>query len=205
LASILSERNISREEFDIILQRNAYLRKIVQSEESFTEVELRDEYDRACGERVRVRHIQLATAREVARVQERLDAGVPFAHLARENNANEFSAAADGLLEPFARSEDRIPIALRDAAFSLSPGEVSPPIREGAWFHLIRLEERVAVESVDFDQIKEALIERLRARNSDQRMYERYEQLFRAAAVAIHDPVLREAYFLAHPRAGASR
>ncbi len=202
LSSILQERNISREEFEIILHRNAYLRKIVESEQSFTDRELRDEYDRAFGRRVRVRHIQLATAREVARIQERLSDGASFEDLARRYSANEISAVSGGLLIPFARSDDRVPEALRTAAFSLSPSEVFGAVRAGAWYHLLRLEDIVPAESKDFESVRNELAERLGERRSEAQMFERYEKLFRDATIKVHDPMLREAYQRAHPGTG---
>lgn len=202
LSSILQERNISREEFEIILHRNAYLRKIVESEQSFTDRELRDEYDRAFGRRVRVRHIQLATAREVARIQERLAGGESFEDLARRYSANEISAVSGGLLIPFSRSDDRVPEALRTAAFSLSLSEVSGAVRAGAWYHLLRLEEIVPAEAKDFESVRNELAVRLGERRSEAQMFERYEKLFRDATIVVHDPMLREAYQRAHPGTG---
>ncbi len=196
---ILADRNMSRDEFIIVVRRNAYLRAIVESQQVVTERQLRAEYQRAFGERVQVRHIQLATPAEVSRVKDRLDTGADFGELAGLYSGNVASARVGGLLEPFPANDDEVPELLREVAFSLEPGVVSGAVRIGSWYHLLRLERRIASEDRDFAQVRPMLKRRVRERRADPAMGRLYERLFREASIEIHDPVLREAFERKHP------
>jgi len=200
LQTVLAEKRISPTEFDLVLRRNAYLRKIVEHDEAFSEAQYAAEFQRAYGERVCVRHIQLATPAEVARVQERLNAGEPFETLARTHSANRASAQNGGLLEPFARNEDQLPEVFRQAAFALNPGDASGAIRIGEWYHLMRVESRIPPEQRDLRAVRDILTERLRRRLGEAAMFTLYERLLREATMEVFDPVLRDAY-LARTRA----
>jgi parvulin-like peptidyl-prolyl isomerase len=199
LQALRVERNISPEQFRLSLRRNALLRKLVEHERSFTEEDYRDELDRAYGERVRVRHIQLATLADVARIREKLDAGEDFAELARRFSANPATAAVGGLLDPFTARDDGIPVAVRTAAFKLSPGEVSPAVNVGEWLHLLRLEDRLPAESRTMEDVREDLTRRLHDRLSEPAIQELAAKLFATAEIRIYDTALREGFYQRHP------
>ncbi len=202
LENVLARRNISREEFLTGVRRNALLRRIVESEQAFTDEQLRQEYDRRYGRRVRIRHIQLATPAEVGRVEDRLATGDAFDELARRFSANEASARRGGLLKPFSARDEDLPRLLRDVAFGLAPGEVSSAARVGDWYHLIKLVEALPAENVDFPQVRTELEQRLRDRLTGPAMRALYERLFQEATIRIHDPVLQQAFGEKHPDRG---
>jgi parvulin-like peptidyl-prolyl isomerase len=198
LARVLSERNISREEYMMGMRRNAYLRALVQAEIQMSDGALRDEYARAYSERASVRHIQVATPREAARVRELLNAGEPFEAVAEQYSANTATAPNGGLLEPFSQYEEDVPALFRETAFRLKPGQVSATIRIGAWYHILRLEDRLPAQDVDFEQVRDELRRRILEQRTEPAMQELYEELFREADVRIHDPALREAFEAKH-------
>lgn len=202
LENVLARRNISREEFLSGVRRNALLRRIVQSEQAFTDAQLQEEYELHYGRRVRIRHIQLATPAEVARVQERLATGEAFDELARRFSANQASAARGGLLKPFSARDEDLPRLLREVAFGLAPAETSTAVRIGDWYHLIKLVETLPADDVDFPQVRAELEQRLRDRLTEPAMRTLYEKLFREATIRIHDPVLQEAFREKHPDRG---
>ena len=199
LDTVLSNRNISGEEFRIGIRRNTYLRAIVEADQAVTEEQLRIELERTFGPRLRVRHIQLATRGEAARTQERLAAGEDFADLAKRYSANLSSAETGGLLEPFSVQDQDVPALLRDTASRLEPGQVSAAIRIGQWYHILRLDERLPAQEVEFETVRQGLEGRLRDRLAEPAMRDLYESLITGAAVRIHDPVLRAAYERKHP------
>jgi len=199
LDRVLADRNVSHAEFDLVLRRNAFLRALVKAEQSFSEEQLRGEFERTHGSRVVVRHIQLPSAAAVTRIEERLAGGEDFAALARVHSANQASARRDGLLEPFARSDEQVPAAFREAAFSLKPGEVSKPVRVGAWYHLIKLERQLPPDPGSFEASRAALTARLSDRTAEPAMRALYEKLFDEARIVIHDPVLRDSFRRVHP------
>jgi len=200
LDSVLADRNISREEFLVTLRRNTYLRKIVQSQQVITDDQLRAEFARRFGERVAVRHIQLGSAAEAGRVQDRLAAGEDFADLASRYSSNTASARKQGLLDPFSADDEELPAAFRQAAFALQPGQVSNVVRVGEWYHLLKLEGRLPSEQRDFDQLRGELERALRDRVSEAAMRELYEKLYQQAKVDVTDPVVRPAFERNHGR-----
>ena len=194
LDTVLAQRGVSRDEFRLVMRRNAYLRKIVELDLSFTADELRREFDRLYGKRAEVRHIQLTSLGGVDRVKAALAEGKDFAELARRFSANEAGASRGGLLKPFATEDPSVPAVFREVAFSLMPGEVSDPVRLGEWYHLIRLERILPREDIDFELLRGELERTLRDRRADQAMVEVFEKLFREASIEIGDPVLGAAF-----------
>lgn len=199
LEAVLASRNISREEFTIGMERNAYLRKIANSETRIEEDDLREEYRRVHGERVVVRHIQLPTLRELTRVQELLREGEDFSELARQYSSNTASGSDGGLLDPFARNDEAVPELFRQVAFALTPGEVSRSIRVGRWHHLIKLDQKLPPDDTPFEEVRDELRGRLLDRLAEPTMRRLYEQLFKQADVRINDPALREAFLRKYP------
>jgi len=194
LESVLDQRNISREEFFLPLRRNAYLRKVASTDLTLTDAQLRAEYDRRFGERVLVRHIQLASSAEASRIQERLVAGESFAELATRYSANTASGKNGGLLDPISAVDDEVPENFRRAAFALEPGQISGVVRIGEWYHVLKLENQIAAEQPDFNSVKEELARAVRDRLVEARMRELYEQSLTQAKVDVQDPALREGY-----------
>jgi len=198
LETVLAQRNVSPEEFDLVIRRNAFLRKIAEAETVVTDQQLHQEYERRYGERVQVRHIQLATLAEVERVRERLAAGEGFGEMARRYSANKSSAAELGLLAPISAGEEDVPALLRQVAFSLNVGDVSDAVRIGEWFHLIKLEALLAPEAVEFEEVRTELEVGLRERLADSAMSGVFEKLFRAATIEVHEPLLKAAFERKH-------
>ncbi|MCH7704008.1 MAG: peptidyl-prolyl cis-trans isomerase [Planctomycetes bacterium] len=199
LDAILSDRNISMEEYRLVIRRNSYLRKLVHADVVITDEDLAEEMSRTYGKRIVVRHIQLASSGAAARVRARLAAGEGFEALSRTESVNTTTAALGGLLEPFSAAHAEVPRALRDAAFALVPGEVSPPIRVGQWYHILTLERSIDPVAVDLDDVREELVASLRDRRAEPAMRTLFEKLLEEAKIEIHDPVLREAFQEKHP------
>lgn len=199
LDTILAQRSMSRDEFDILTRRNAYLRKVVSADIRVNEEQLRREFQARYGPKFEVRHIQLATAAEAARLRERIDAGENFADLASRYSANKIAAPRGGLLEPFSAGDERVPALLRQTAAALQPGEVSGVVRIGEWRHLVKLERVLSTEKHDFHAVREQLENTVRERAADQAMRAWFEKLFREATIEIHDPVLAAEFAKVHP------
>lgn len=190
LDAVLLERSMSREMLDILIRRNAYLRKIATADEVVTEAQLHDEFERVYGRRVQVRHIQLATAAEVGRVRERLERGESFGALAQRYSANATSAMKQGLMTPFSESDTRVPALFRKVAFALRAGEVSDAIRTGEWYHLLKVEKFLPREARKFERVRGELETILRDRRAEPKMWELLEELHRDASIDILDPRL---------------
>ncbi len=191
---VLARRNISRVEFRITVRRNATLRRIVEAAQTISEEQLHREFERLYGQRVQVRHIQLATLGEVGRVRDRLASGEAFEEVARKYSANRITAEAGGLLVPISLQDDGVPAVLREVVSKLQPGQVSDAVRIGEWYHILKLVGELPPESVTFDAVRGALERRVRKRLADPAIQALHDKLFRAAKIEIHDPVLRDAF-----------
>lgn len=199
LDAVLTQKNMSPDEFDIIVRRNAYLRKIVTSVQTVSVAGIRREHDRIHGEKVQIRHIQAASLPDINRSTERLRAGESFGEVAQRYSANRATARDQGLLDPFSRGNDDIPQVLRDAAFTLKPGEVSAVLRVGEWYHVIKVEERIPADGIPFEAAREEAERSLRERLAEPAMYALFEKLFRSATIEIRDAGLRAAFERKHP------
>ena len=118
---------------------------------------VKDEYEVA--EQARVSHILLIQADDesdanfagrLVQVSDRLSSGDEFADVAAELSDDLGSASLGGELG--FTDGTAFPDAMEDAIAALtSPGEISPPVETDAGTHFIRLEERIAGDSVDYD------------------------------------------------------
>ncbi len=126
-----------------------------------------------------VRHILIpfgadesAALKLAVELREQLDAGADFAELARANSADTGTAADGGDLGWLGVGD--APAAEFDTAlFDMEPGDVSDPVRTEYGYHLILLEARRADSNVEFADIRDELMIRLR----EDRSGDRYGQL----------------------------
>jgi parvulin-like peptidyl-prolyl isomerase len=120
-----------------------------------------------------------------------LDNKVDFAEVARRVSQNSETAANGGLLEPFAFNDDNLAPLLREAAFAMKPGDVSKPIRVGRWWHILKLERRVAAGGARFEDVREQVEQALRERVLPQEMNRLITGLFQKAQIRVLDGGLK--------------
>lgn len=73
------------------------------------------------------------------------------------SNKGKFSSVKKGdMVKPFEK-----------VAFALEAGEISAPVRTEFGYHIIRLDAYIAPEQIDFDEVKEQLMERERKKHQD--------------------------------------
>lgn len=124
---------------------------------------VKDEYE--VSEQARVSHILLiqaddeldtAYAQRVADTGERLGRGEDFADLAAELSDDLGSASLGGELG--FTDGTAFPDEMESAIAGLvAPGEISAPVQTDAGTHFIRLEERIAGDSVDYESVRDEL------------------------------------------------
>lgn len=144
---------------------------VVRPDTSFTEEELRSEFDRGPLTEIQARHILLTypeeatdaqrdSVRQLARdLRGRAVEGEDFAELAREFSDDTGSAQEGGDLGTFGRG--RMVPAFEEAAFALEPGEISEPVESPYGVHLILVEDRIVP---DFEEHRDQFAEQLRER-----------------------------------------
>jgi parvulin-like peptidyl-prolyl isomerase len=199
LEQFLQQQRISRPEFDIWLQTNAYLREIAEPmvKSSITEERLQESFKALYGETVLVRYIECANLQEIAEAKRRLAAGETFEHVAQTMSRNGRTAQAGGLLPPFSRYAE-YPEVFKDVAFSLKPGEVSDTVEANGVFSIIKLEKKMEPKAIKYDDVKESLKQDLSDRLTQSQIKNFRSQLVDriAAGMTVSDPILAKQYEL---------
>jgi foldase protein PrsA len=155
---------------------------------------VRSEYERAFGEKVEVRHLQLAAPRFFPQIKDRLDKGERFEDLVAQYSQNSLSRQRGGLLPPFSLHDDTVPGVFAKAAFALKEGEYSNPVESEGSYHVLKLERRLPPEPARFEEVRDKLRWRLTARLTAQAMQDLSARLLMQAELRIEDPALREQY-----------
>jgi parvulin-like peptidyl-prolyl isomerase len=197
LEQFLTQQRISRPEFDIWIETNAYLRKIAEPEvkRSITEDRLQEAFKAQYGEKVEIRHIQCANLQEIAEAKRRIAAGESFEHVAQTMSRNIRTAPLGGLMPPFSRFAD-YPEVFKDTAFSLNPGEVSDTVEAGGIYHIIKLERKIEPKAIKFNDVKESLREDLADRLTQSAIKNLRQQAVDVIGLQlkVDDPVLAKQY-----------
>jgi peptidyl-prolyl cis-trans isomerase C len=137
--------------------RDAYFAEAIVP--TVTEDEIKKAYDTesakvAQTERVRARHILVATEQEAKQIRARLDKGEKFEDLAKQYSLDG-SKDYGGDLGYFTAPE-MVP-EFSKAAFALKPGEISQPVKTDMGWHIIKLEDRKVGGAQPYDQVKTAI------------------------------------------------
>jgi parvulin-like peptidyl-prolyl isomerase len=196
LEQFLANQHLSRVEFDIIVERDACLRKIAEPllVGKISEQNLQDAFNTLYGATVKCRHIQCANMQEIQEAKRRLANGEPFAKVATEMSRNPSTGPLGGELPPFSLQWTGFPQTFKDAAFALKEGEVSDIVHAEGSYHLILLEKKIPPKAVKFEDVKESLREDLQKRAVEAAVKEFRQQLSSQAmqALVIEDPVLKK-------------
>jgi parvulin-like peptidyl-prolyl isomerase len=191
---------VTRQEFDLVLQMNTYLRKIAEAtpelKNAVTDDVLQKAFAARYGEKIVVRHIQANDIGVISNARRRIQAGENFADVARDLSTNKNTAPLGGAIPPFTMNATNVPQVFKDAAFALKNGEVSDVVHADNAYHLIKVESRIAPKVVKFEDVKESL----RADLQDQILQAAVKQL-RDKVVAqmvsnlqVENPVLKAQY-----------
>ena len=188
LQQALTRENMTTGEFALLMETNTYLRKLVdrQIAGKITDENVHEAFLNLYGENVRVRHIELANMSEVTDAQAKLQAGEPFARVAKEMSRNATSRALGGELLPFSRDTQGLPDSFKQVAFSLkNPGDVSEPVEANGSYHLIQLVQSIPPKAIKFEDVKGSVREQLYERWVTERMKVLRDQLARKAVESL--------------------
>lgn len=158
---------------------------------SIKEEEIKAAYDKESAkvtqtERIRARHILVATEKEANDIEDKLKAGSKFEDLAKQYSLDG-SKDYGGDLGYFTAPE-MVP-EFSKAAFALKVGETSKPIKTDYGWHVIRLDDRKMGAAQPYDQVKGAIRNVLLR----QKVQDTLAGLQGTAKVEILDPDLKKA------------
>jgi peptidyl-prolyl cis-trans isomerase C len=137
--------------------RDSYLAQKISP--SVSEEEIKAAYDKESAklkqtERVRARHILVASEKEAGDIEAKIKSGEKFEDLAKQYSLDG-SKDYGGDLGYFTAPEMVKPFS--DAAFNLKVGEVSAPVKTDYGWHIIRMDDRKMGAAQPFDQVKIAI------------------------------------------------
>lgn len=198
LSQFLKQQQVSSHQFSLVMQANAYLRKLAEPlvVGRITDETVQEAFNQQYGETVQVGYIQLANLGEVAEAKRRLAAGKSFAEVAREMSRNPRTGPLGGELPPFTRNNTGYPEAFRQAAFALKVDEVSDPVEAEGAFHLIKLEHRFAPKAVKLEDVRDSVKKNLTERLIQATMSQLRQQFTQhtLATLEIINPILKQEY-----------
>ncbi len=122
-----------------------------------------------------------ASAKEkIENIQKKLKEGKDFAALAREFSEGP-SKDSGGELGFFARGQMVPPF--EDAAFSLKTGEVSDLVVTRFGYHLIKVTEKPAAQTIKFEDAKEKIVQHLKQEGTKKELQSYIENLRKTASI----------------------
>jgi peptidyl-prolyl cis-trans isomerase C len=168
--------------------RDSYLAQVISKE--VTEAEITAVYEDEAKklketERVRARHILVASEKEAQVISDKLAKGEKFEALAKQFSLDG-SKDYGGDLGYFSAPE-MVP-AFSKAAFALEKNQVSKPVKTDFGWHIIRLEDRKQGAAQPYDQVKGAIRNVL----VRQKVQAKLASLKDVAKVEIVDPDLKK-------------
>jgi parvulin-like peptidyl-prolyl isomerase len=201
---LLQKQGISRPQFDLILQTNAILRKVAEPQcaGKVTEDNIKQAFDLKYGATVQIRDIKLDNPGAAQDARLRLKAGEPFESVAQRMSTDAQTRSNGGLWPPFAAATPDVSELIKNEAFGLKEGEVSPDViaTEGA-YHIIKVVKRnppsekvVHLDKETHDYLLRELNEKylqqaikvLRARIA--------QEVMQPGVLDIRDPVLKQQF-----------
>lgn len=209
----------SEEEFQNTLQRLGYTERTLRAEleeqllvdkvidKQLETVEVSDDAIAETYEGVRASHILIrpetvdgeqdweGALAKTNDILAQLKSGADFAELAAEHS-EDGSAVQGGDLGMFGRGS--MVAEFEEAAFSLSEGEISEPVRSQFGYHIIKVTERRYAEGEDFEEQKDAIFDYLRNQLGQDQLMEWVDGLRAAAKIEIRDPQLNAVQHVAN-------
>jgi len=193
---LLTSRGVVRPVFDLIVEKQALLRRMVDPNVTITEAILTEEYERQYGQKVTVRQLVVSSFRQIDLARQRMKDGESFARIIEQMSQDQPSLARGGLLGSFSQVDENIPRQLRLAAFQLKqPGQISEPImipdeKQDEWWYLLELVDIIPAQAPDLEQVRDQLIQTFRRRIINQRMLDLQGKLKSEAGIQVLDPQL---------------
>lgn len=187
--SVLAQYGMTTEDLRKNMELNLLVFKVSTKDIAVTDEALmaffeenKSDYDQP--EMVRASHILVEDEEKAKEIQSKLAEGADFAELARNESTDPMSAAEGGDLGFFARG--RMVAEFEKAAFAMSPGQTSAPVKSEYGYHIIRVTDRKDAHEATFDEVKED-IERTIKGNQAQSAQALASELRLAADVTITD------------------
>jgi len=194
LKYMLKSRGMARGQLDLILERQALLRQMVDQQVKITDEQINQQYQRTFGRKVTVRQLLVSSLRRMEEAKRLLSEAEKFEDVVAQFSEDQTSLADAGLVGPFSRVDPDIPIAIRQAAFTLEHvGQLSPVVefrnaQNNPWWALLRLEELIPPDTRGLPEVRDQLIRDIRRQTIANRIAALQQTIQDEARVIILDP-----------------
>lgn len=194
LDQLLQQQHVSRAEFNVILEVNAYLRKLAEPKVNakLTDDAVRQQFNVMYGEKVVVHYIVCNNMAEAGEVRRDLAAGKSFEDIARTRSLDRRTAYTGGELPAFTLQDNRFPPEFKQVAFGLKKGEVSDPVQIARFIYIIKLVDRIPPAHARFEDYRDSVRKELYESTVQAAMKVMRDNLGRMAldSLNIRDPIL---------------
>jgi len=194
LDQLLQQQHVSRAEFNVILQVNAYLRKLAEPKVNakLTDDAVRQQFNVMYGEKVIVHYIVCNNMSEAGQVRRDLSGGKSFDEVARARSLDRRTAYTGGELPPFTLQDNRFPPEFKQVSFGLKKGEVSDPVQIARFIYIIKLIDRIPPAHARFEDYRDSVRKELYESTVQAAMKVMRDNLGRMAldSLNVRDPIL---------------
>ena len=154
------------EDFKKLTLIGQLLEKEIESKAKVTESDAKAYYEKHKAElasisQIKASHILVKTEAEAKKISEMLKKGANFAELAKKYSIDTGSAKNGGDLGYF--SPGQMVPEFEQAAAKLKPGEISEPVKTKFGYNIIKVTDKKMGKPVDFEKVKNAIMQRLSA------------------------------------------
>jgi peptidyl-prolyl cis-trans isomerase C len=183
------------EEIKKTLMMEALLKKEIEGKAAFTEKEAEEYYNSHKdefkeGEKVKISHIMVKTEKEASDILKKLEKKESFEKLAKKYSIG--ATASKGGEIGYIERGMVIP-EFEEAAFKLKKtGDISPVIKAGAGFHIIKLLDRKDAEAQPFEKVKDKIVETQTKKRQKELFESLVDSLKKEAKLEINDSLLKD-------------
>lgn len=182
------------EEFKKITLINMLLEQELKNIQQVTEKDAKDYYEKNKDQfikptEVRLSQIVVKSEDDAKKVYERVDKGEDFAKIAKELSKDDKTKASGGDMGFFKKGQ--LESQIENLAFSLKKGQVSMPLNRKDGIYIFKVTD-VKGTPVEFEQIKQQLMEQLKAKKQQDWFNSYIEELKKKHKVEINEKILQE-------------
>ncbi len=182
------------EEFKKITLINMLLEQELKNIQQVTEKDAKDYYEKNKDQfikptEVRLSQIVVKSEDDAKKVYERVDKGEDFAKIAKELSKDDKTKASGGDMGFFKKGQ--LESQIENLAFSLKKGQVSMPVNRKDGLYIFKVTD-VKGTPIEFEQIKQQLIEQLKAKKQQDWFNSYIEDLKKKHKVEINEKILQE-------------
>lgn len=197
LRYMLASRRMARAHFDIVLDKQALLRMMIDHNIEITDEMIKIEYKRQHGKRMQVRVLAMTNMREIEQVKRALAAGGDFVEMVETRSEEQVSLGNGGLVTVSEIDDGVVVAEIREAAFELTKvGQLSDIISyridNDQWWAIIRAERITLSDGVALAEVNEQIVNTLTRRETSRRMHELQTELESQATIHVVDSRLKK-------------